>query len=200
LIEKCEHRTIVSENDLERLQNKGLLRGDTHDEIATIWQELSTRSSLVAGANSSSTSSAQQYVSFTFDETLKQNTDPSNDICICFAPNGISTATKILEELKRQNISSCLFKEENAPFDERSVERKIANSFATVVLLTAGSLQTPEVLFALQAASFHFKEHSRIILVHIAESCNFPVPPPSVVDCFSEKAITWLSCTFSFLL
>ena len=72
--------------------------------------------------------------------------------------------------------------------------RKIANSISTIAILTANCLETKEMIFALQAASFHYKELSRVILVHAAESCYFPVPPESVIKCFSEKAITWLSC------
>ncbi len=66
------------------------------------------------------------------------------------------------------------------------------------MILTAKSLESKELLFALEAASFHYKETSRIILVHAAESCYFPVPPAAVVNCFSEKAITWLTCNRIF--
>ncbi len=88
-------------------------------------------------------------------------------------------------------------------------EKIIANSVATVVLLTENSLRMKEVLFALRAAMFHYGEHSsRVILVrtrsmcnhqvHAAESCPFPVPPKSVQSCFDEKAVTWLQCTLFF--
>lgn len=97
-----------------------------------------------------------------------------------------------MEEIKKYKLICCSFRQDI--FDEKEAELKIANSFATIVILTAHSLQTPELLFALQAASFHYKELSRIILVHAAESCFFPVPPQSVANCFNEKAITWLTC------
>src|SRR6478672_9656883 len=100
-----------------------------------------------------------------------------------------------MSKIKKSGLSCIFFREDiSAPFDQKDAERRIASSVATISILTAGCLETPEMLFALQAASFHYKELSRIILVHAAESCYFPVPPQSVSTCFSEKAITWLSC------
>ncbi len=68
-----------------------------------------------------------------------------------------------MEKLKQQNLSYCFFTDES--FDQLETERRIANSVATVVVLTARCLETKEMLCALQASSFHYKDHSRIILV-----------------------------------
>ncbi len=97
-----------------------------------------------------------------------------------------------MNEMKKHDLKCCLFREDK--FDEKEVESRISSSITTVAILTDACLETKEMIFALQAASFHYKELSRIILVHAAESCYFPVPPSSVSKCFSEKAITWLSC------
>ncbi len=98
----------------------------------------------------------------------------------------------IMEELSKRGVSCCPFRD--GGFEDKTAENRIADCIATIAILTANSLETKYLLFSIQAASFHYKETSRIILVHAAESCAFPVPPPSLVDCFSEKAITWLSC------
>src|SRR5690348_3006112 len=98
----------------------------------------------------------------------------------------------IVNEIKNQGLTVCSFKGDT--FDTLETEKRISNSICTIAILTAGCLETKELLFSLQAASFHYKELSRIILLHVAESCFFPVPPSSVANCFSEKAITWLSC------
>ncbi len=97
-----------------------------------------------------------------------------------------------MNEMKIHGLKCCSFKSDS--FDEKEAELRISNSIATVAILTAGCLDTKEMIFAIQAASFHYKELSRIILVHAAESCYFPFPPESVSKCFSEKAITWLNC------
>src|SRR5438105_337836 len=97
-----------------------------------------------------------------------------------------------MKEMNKRGLKCCLFREDT--FDENEAEMRISSSVATVAILTAACLETKEMLFALQSASFHYKELSRIILVHAAESCYFPSPPESVSKCFSEKAITWLSC------
>lgn len=76
------------------------------------------------------------------------------------------------------------------------MESTISNCFALVVLLTADCLEDKELVFAIHAASHHYKELSRIILVHDAESCSFPVPPSPLAACFSEKAITYLNCKY----
>ncbi len=98
----------------------------------------------------------------------------------------------ILDTLQKNNLNCCSFKD--GSFNEKEAEARISNSIGTVAILTAGCLETKEMMFALQAASFHYKELSRIIVVHAAESCYFPVPPESVSKVFMEKAITWLSC------
>ncbi len=98
-----------------------------------------------------------------------------------------------MEKLKKDGFTCCSFKKDDS-FDEKDSELRISSSVATVVILTDACLEMKEMIFALQCASFHYKELSRIILVHAAESCYFPVPPESVSKCFSEKAITWLSC------
>src|SRR5689334_9491783 len=102
-----------------------------------------------------------------------------------------------------EGLQSRGFKCINFIDDESSdsiIESRIANSIITLVVLTENCLQMREVLLALQAASFHYESHSRIILVHAAESCPFPVPPSSVQSCFEEKAITWLQCKSKVLL
>lgn len=68
------------------------------------------------------------------------------------------------EEFKKCGLTCSLFRNEEF-FDPVIAEERISNSVATVAILTAGSLETREMLFALQAASFHYKELSRIILV-----------------------------------
>ncbi len=97
-----------------------------------------------------------------------------------------------MNELKKLGLCCCPFSSES--FYQTEAERRISNSIATIAILTTSCLETKEMIFALQAASFHYKESSRIILVHSAESCYFPVAPESVSKCFGEKAITWLSC------
>ncbi len=98
-----------------------------------------------------------------------------------------------MNEMKIHGLKCCPFRSDDS-FDEKDSELRIANSLSMIAILTASCLEMKEMLFAIQAASFHYKELSRIILVHAAESCYFPVPPESVSKCFSEKAITWLSC------
>ena len=90
-----------------------------------------------------------------------------------------------MEGIKKHGLTCCPFKVDNNTFDEKEAETRISNSIATIVILTANSLETKDLLFSLKAASFHYKELSRIILVHAAESCYFPVPPSSVANCFS---------------
>jgi len=141
---------------------------------------------------------------FRFDSLLKEEKN-IYDFCIVYSRhNGYHIASLIMQKIKDYGYSCCLFREaeqksqsfdqEGELFDQTESEKRIANSIVTIAILTSDCLNTEEMIFSLKAASFHYKEISRIILVHDAESCFFPVPPTSVSDCFAEKAITWISC------
>ncbi len=190
----------MSEHDIVLLQSKKLLLGEGKEEVVTIWKELSDRCPLVDASSRTQTASPEYQIVFT--EKLKDEASQSIDVCVACSPNGsdiaqydnadIVTFRVIMTEIKQHGLSCCSFKED--VFNETEVEKRISNSFALIAVLTAGALETHEMIFALQAATFHYKELSRIVLVHAAESCYFPVPPEAVSKCFSEKAITWLSC------
>src|SRR5437867_2556807 len=87
LTERCGKRITVSEDDIELLQKKKLLLGDSHEEVVNIWKEISDRCPLM---DSSTSSGSQKNIAekFVFDEKLKNNTSPTNDICVAYAPNG----------------------------------------------------------------------------------------------------------------
>ncbi len=84
---RCGNRIVVSEQDIEELQQEHLLLGEGHEEIANIWKELCDRCPSVdaTSASTTNTSTEQQFV---FSEHLKDNTNPTNDICVAFSPNG----------------------------------------------------------------------------------------------------------------
>jgi hypothetical protein len=67
--------------------------------------------------------------------------------------------------LKERGLSCTLFRDDYETFDFKDAEKKISTSTTMIAILSAGALETKEIIFALQAASFHFKEISRIILV-----------------------------------
>lgn len=83
------------------------------------------------------------------------------------------------------------------PTDFVDIETKIASSTALVVLLTANAFKQPQLEFSMLCAKRYFPVISQVILVHDATSCPFPgydEQPPSVMEFFSEKAITYLPC------
>ncbi len=77
-----------------------------------------------------------------------------------------SNCSTILEGLKKVGVNCLPFTSANETLDIGKIEKRIANSVAMVVILTKDCLQKREILFSLQAASFHYdKQHSRVILV-----------------------------------
>ncbi len=212
----------ISKDIIPRLQQKNLIPTNSEE---TLWRELTERCEPVQLPSSSNATQHQEEVWNVSDQQFGEIT---NDICIVFSlSNGRDTAkyvipcyfhvnqttvcrnviasSLLLDNLKKQNMSCCLFSENNA-LDPLSIESKIATSRTTLVILTDHCLHQREVRFGFLAAGKHYSAKSRVILVqnpnfnrsqvHDASSCAFQTPPASLVDFFSEKAITFLSCTY----
>ncbi len=91
LQERCGNRIVVSKQGIHELQHQQLLLGDGNEEISNIWKELCDRCPSVDNPSSASTTktSMEQFV---FNETLKDNTTPTYNLCVAYAPNGSSIA------------------------------------------------------------------------------------------------------------
>mmetsp|Transcript_24390 Transcript_24390/g.34200 ORF Transcript_24390/g.34200 Transcript_24390/m.34200 type:complete len:655 (+) Transcript_24390:120-2084(+) len=107
--------------------------------------------------------------------TLSQSI-PNFDICIVYnRENGHSTASLLrntLESLAKVDV--ILYETETETFDPITVESKIASSACIVVILSLGALKNAEVLFAMSAADYYYKDASQVIMVHDAASCFIP--------------------------
>ena len=66
--------------------------------------------------------------------------------------------------LMEQGISCTLFADPNK-FDAKAIDKKINTNTTMIAILTADSLKTKEMMFAIRAAMHHYTEYSRIILV-----------------------------------
>ncbi len=83
----------------------------------------------------------------------------------------------IMNEMKKHYLKCCLFSEDN--FDEKEVESRISSSIATVAILTDACLETKDMIFAIQAATFHYKELSN----HLGSCCRIvPLPCSSFIS------------------
>ncbi len=73
----------------------------------------------------------------------------------------------IMEGLKKKNLNCIPFrKDDDTSFDQFTIEHRISNSVATVVILTDQCLEKKDILFALQAAAWCYHPRtSRVILV-----------------------------------
>ncbi len=70
-----------------------------------------------------------------------------------------------MNEMKKRGLNCCSIREDDS-FNEKEAELRISSIFATVAILTAGCLETKEMLFALQAAAWCYHPRtSRVILV-----------------------------------
>lgn len=92
LREKCEKRVAIAESDVELLQRKELLLGESKEEVSNIWKELCDRCPLVDTPHSSGTNRNTSSEQFVFNEKLKNNPNPTTAICVAYAPNGSSIA------------------------------------------------------------------------------------------------------------
>ncbi len=80
------------------------------------------------------------------------------------SPFQINQRSMLMDGLKKRHISCCLFSEGNI-LDAQKIERSIATSRTTLVILSEHCLNRREVQFAFSAAGKHYIEKSRVILV-----------------------------------